>query len=225
MCLVAQSCPSLCNPMDCSPPGSSVHGVLQARTLEWVAVSFSITLTLGQICLDITHSTFSGQLFCFTCPIFFPLLTTDSLSPVENKPHLFRVEFSPTFTPPPKCPEMSTLPNPCQNMPLSDHSGCFTDGPMIQGWPVKVLTRTFVGAHKQRCPLFFSQDFDCVDHNKLWIILKEMGIPDHLTCLLRNLNAGQEVTVRTGHGTTDWFQIEKGVCQGCILSPCLFNLW
>ena len=63
-----------------------------------------------------------------------------------------------------------------------------------------------------------------VDHNKLWKILKEMGIPDHLTCLLRNLYAGQEATVRTGHGTTDWFQIRKGVGQGCILSPCLFNL-
>ena len=64
-----------------------------------------------------------------------------------------------------------------------------------------------------------------VDHNKLWKILKEMGIPDHLTCLLRNLYAGQEATVRTGHGTTDWFQIGKGVCQGCILSPCLFKLY
>ena len=64
-----------------------------------------------------------------------------------------------------------------------------------------------------------------VDHNKLWKILKEMGIPDHLTCLLKNLYAGQEATVRTGHGTTDWFQIGKGVYQGCILSPCLFNLY
>ena len=67
--------------------------------------------------------------------------------------------------------------------------------------------------------------FDCVDHNKLRKILKEMGIPDHLTCLLRNLYAGQEATVRTGHGTTDWFQIGKGVRQGCILSPCLFNFY
>ena len=66
--------------------------------------------------------------------------------------------------------------------------------------------------------------FDCVDHNELWKILQEMGIPDHLTCLLRNLHAGQEATVRTGCGTTDWFQIGKGVHQGCILSPCLFNL-
>ena len=64
-----------------------------------------------------------------------------------------------------------------------------------------------------------------MDHNKLWNILKEMGIPDHLTCLLRNLYADQEATVRTGHGTIDWFQIGKGVCQGCILSPCLFNLY
>ena len=67
--------------------------------------------------------------------------------------------------------------------------------------------------------------FDCVDHNKLWKILKEMGIPEHLTCLFRNLYAGQEATVRTGHGTTDWFQIGKGVYQGCILSPYLFNFY
>ena len=67
--------------------------------------------------------------------------------------------------------------------------------------------------------------FDCVDHSKLWKILKEMGIPDHLTCPLRNLYAGQEATLRTGHGTTDWFQIGKGVCQHCILSPCLFNFY
>ena len=64
-----------------------------------------------------------------------------------------------------------------------------------------------------------------MDHNKLWKILQEMGIPDHITCLLRNLYAGQEVTVRTGHRTTDWFQIGKGICQGCMLSPCLFNLY
>ena len=71
----------------------------------------------------------------------------------------------------------------------------------------------------------YAKTFDCVDHNKLWKILKEMGILDHLTCLLRNLFAGQEPTVRTGHGTTDCFRIRKGVHQGCILSPCLFNLY
>ena len=75
------------------------------------------------------------------------------------------------------------------------------------------------------CFTDYAKAFDCVDHNKLWKILKEMGIPDHLICLLRNLYAGQEATVRTGHGTTDWFQIGKGVHQGCILSPCLFNLY
>ena len=74
------------------------------------------------------------------------------------------------------------------------------------------------------CFIDYAKAFDCVDHNQLWKILKEMGIPDHLTSLLRNLYAGQEATVRTGHGTTDWFQIGKGVRQGCILSPCLFNL-
>ena len=71
----------------------------------------------------------------------------------------------------------------------------------------------------------YAKAFDCVDHNKLWKILKEIRIPEHLTCLLRNLYAGQEATVRTGRGTTDWFQIGKGVCQGCILSPCLLNFY
>src|SRR5574337_2130463 len=73
------------------------------------------------------------------------------------------------------------------------------------------------------CFTAYAKAFDCVDHSKLWKILKEMGIPDHLTCLLRNLCAGQEATVRTGHGTTHGFQIAKGVHQDCILSPCLFN--
>ena len=75
------------------------------------------------------------------------------------------------------------------------------------------------------CFIDYAKAFDGVDHNKLWEILKEMGIPDHLTSLLRNLYAGQEATVRTGHGTTDWFQIGKGVCQGYILSPSLFNFY
>ena len=75
------------------------------------------------------------------------------------------------------------------------------------------------------CFIDYAKAFDCVDHNKLWKIMKEMGIPEYLTCLLRNLYAGQEATVRTGHGTTDWVPIGKGVRQGCILSPCLFNLY
>ena len=75
------------------------------------------------------------------------------------------------------------------------------------------------------CFIDYVKAFDCVDHNQLWEILQEMGIPDHLICLLRNLYAGQEATVRTGHGTMDWFQFGEGVCQGCILSPCLFNFY
>ena len=75
------------------------------------------------------------------------------------------------------------------------------------------------------CFIDYAKAFNCVDHNKLWKILQEMGIPDHLTCLLRNQYEGQEATVRTGHGTTDWFQIGKGVHQRCILSPCLFNFY
>ena len=75
------------------------------------------------------------------------------------------------------------------------------------------------------CFIDYAKAFDCVDHNKLWRILKETGMPDHLICLLRNLYAGQEATVRTEHATADWFQIGKGVCQGCILSPCLFTLY
>ena len=77
---------------------------------------------------------------------------------------------------------------------------------------------------KNICFIDYAKAFDCVDHNKLWEILKEMGIPDHLTCLLRNLYAGQETTVIIRHGTSDWFKIGKGVPQGCILSPSLFNL-
>ena len=92
---------------------------------------------------------------------------------------------------------------------------------------------TFVGSLKKQeyqkniffCFIDYAETFDCVDHNRLWTVLQEMGIPDHLTCLLRNLYAGQETTVRNGHGTTDWFQIGKGVHQGCMLSPCLFNLY
>ena len=98
----------------------------------------------------------------------------------------------------------------------------------------EVRLPTSVGSSKKQessrkntyfCFVDDTKAFDCVDHNKLWKILQEMGIPDHLTCLLRNLYAGQEATVRTAHRTTDWFQIGKGVHQACILSPCLFNLY
>ena len=97
----------------------------------------------------------------------------------------------------------------------------------------EVKLPTSVGSSKKQefqkniyfCFINYTKAFDCVDHNDLWKILQEMGISDHLTCLLRNLYAGQEATIRTGHGTTDWFLRGKGVGQGCILSPCLFNLY
>ena len=96
----------------------------------------------------------------------------------------------------------------------------------------EIKLQTSVGSLKKQessksiyfCLIDYAKAFNCVDHNRLWKNLKEMGIPDHLTCLLRNLYADQEATVRTGHGKIDWFQIGKGVRQGCILSPCLFNL-
>ena len=92
---------------------------------------------------------------------------------------------------------------------------------------------TYVGSSKKQefkkniyfCFIIYPKSFDCVDDNKLWKILKNMAIPDHLTCLLRNMYTGQEATVRTRHGTTNWFQTRKGVHKGCILSPCLFNLY
>jgi len=97
----------------------------------------------------------------------------------------------------------------------------------------EIKLSTSVGSSKKKrvseiiyfCFVHYAKAFDCVNHNKLWRILKDMGILDHLTCLLRNLYAGQEATVKTGHGTTDWFQRGKGVRQACILSPCLFNLY
>ena len=98
----------------------------------------------------------------------------------------------------------------------------------------KIKLQTSAGSSKKQeefqkniyfCFIDYAKAFDCMDRNKLWKILKEMGIPDHLTCLLRNVYAGQEAAVRTWHGTTDWFRIGKGVRQGCILSPCLFNLY
>ena len=104
----------------------------------------------------------------------------------------------------------------------------FPGGPVVLNLPAKDM-RLIPGLGRSHmlyfCFIDYAKAFDCVDHNKLWKILEEMGIPDHLTRLLRNLYTGQEATVRTGHGTTDWFQIGKGVHQVCILSPCLFNLY
>ena len=114
------------------------------------------------------------------------------------------------------------------NCELPDVQACFTKG---RGTKYHIANICWIieKARQFKITIYFcfidgAKDFNRVDHNKLWKILKEMGIPDHLTCLLRNLYGGQEATVRTGHGTTDWFQIGKGLHQGCILSPCLFNI-
>ena len=114
------------------------------------------------------------------------------------------------------------------NYELSDVQARFQKGRGTRGQIANILWIIENAREFQKntyfCFIAYPKAFDCVDHNKLWKI-QEMGIPDHLTCLLRNLYARQEATVRTGHRTTDWFQIGKGVCQGCILSPCLFNLY
>ena len=115
------------------------------------------------------------------------------------------------------------------NQELPDVQAGFRKG---RGTRDKLLTS--VGSSKKQecsrktsifCLIDYAKAFDCVIHNKLWKILQEMGIPDHLTCLLRNVDASQEATVRTGHGTMDWFYTGKGICEGCILSLCLFNLY
>ena len=115
------------------------------------------------------------------------------------------------------------------NQELPDVQAGFTKGRGSRDQIVNILWIIKKSRELQKtiyfCLTAFAKTFDCMDHNKLWKILREMGIPDHLTCLLRNLHVGQEATVRTGHGTMDWFQIGKGVYQGYILSPCLFNLY
>ena len=115
------------------------------------------------------------------------------------------------------------------NLELTDVQDGFIKGRGTRDQIANICWITEKAREFQKCIYFcfidYTKAFDCVDHNKMWKILQEMGILDHLTCLLRNLYAGQAATVRTRHGKTEWFQIGKGVCQGCVLSPCLFNLY
>ena len=153
-----QLCPTLCDPIDGSPRGSSVPGILQTRTLEWVAISFS-------------------NVQCMK---------------VKNE---------------------SAVAQSCQT--LSDPMDCSPPGSSVHGiFQARVLELVAITFSYR--VLILAVPCNCVDHNKLWKILQEMGISDHLTCLLRNLYAGQEATIRTGYGITDWLQIGKGIHQDCI---------
>ena len=169
---VTESCLTLHDPMDCSLPGSSIHGIFQARVLEWIAIS---------------HAN----------KVIFKILQAKLQQYVNHELPDIQAQFKKGRG------NRNQIANICQIIEKAREYQkniyfCFID---------------------------YAKAFGCVDHNKLWKILEEMGIPGHLTCLLRNLYAGQEATVRTEHGKTHWFQTGKGVCQGCILSPCLFNLY
>ena len=210
-----QSCPTLCDPIDVSPPGSPIPGILQARTLEWVAISFSNAWkwkvkvkSLSRVRLSdpmdrslpgsSIHGIFQARVlewgaiaFCENEPKKGNLWTTTWTMDYQ----MFKLDSEKTEESEIKLPK-SAGPSKEQESSQKNIYFCFID---------------------------YDKAFDCVDHNKLWKILKEMGIPDHLTCFLINLYADQEATVRTGHGTPDWFQIRKGIHQSCILSLCLFN--
>ena len=175
----AQSCPTLCNSLDWSHPGSSGHEIFQARILEWVAISFSRESSSPW---DKTRISW----------VVGRLLTTEP----SRLWTWFSLILNLNFT---------SLTQPCQIH-----------------WKLKCLS---IASSLYFCFIDYTKAFDCVDHNKLWKILQETGIPDHLTCPLRNLYAGPQVTVETGHRKTDWLQIGKGVRQGCISPPCLFNLY
>ena len=188
---------TLCDPIDGSPPGPTVPGILWARTLEWVAISFSNAWKWKVKGKSLSH---------------VRLLATPWAAAYQAPPSMgfSRQEY------------WSGVPLPS---PSADASG-------KHKWFLYTYVSTDVGSSKKQessrktptSALLTMPRLLILDHSKLWKILKEMGMPDHLTFLLRNLYAGQEATVRTGHGTTDWFQIGKGICQGYISSPCLSNL-
>ena len=196
-------------PMDCRSLGSSVLGTLQARILEWIAIPFSV------------RSSWPRDRTQVSCIIgrFFTVWATREAHVLDIFEYKWWI-----------CSRIINILCGVVREPWTpDVQAGFRKG---RGTRDQVANIHWI-IEKARvfqkniyfCFIDYAKDFDCVDHNKPWKILKEIGIPDHLTCLLRNLYAGQEATVRTGHGTTDWFQIRKGVRQGCILSPCLFNLY
>ena len=205
-----QSCSTLCDPIDGSPPGSPVSGILKARTLEWVAIAFSNVWkwrvkvkSLSCVWLLATPWTvahqappsmgFSRQEYWSGVPLPSPALILHA-SKVMLKILQARLQQ-------------------CVNCELPDVQAGFRKGRGIRDQIANICWIIEKAREFQKniyfCFINYTKAFDCdcVDHNKLWKILREMGISDHLTCLLRNLYAGQEATIRTGHGTTDWFQI------------------
>ena len=196
-------CLTLCDPMDCNLPGSSIHGILQARILEWVAISFS----------SVSSKPRDGTWVFCTAGRLFTIGATR-----EEPPHASKVMLK----------ILQVRLQQYVNCEIPDVPAGFRKGRGTRDQIANICWIIEKAREFQKniyfCFIDYAKAYDNVDHNKLWEILREMGIPDHLTCLLRNLYAGQEGTVRTGHRTTDGFQIGKRLHQGCILSLCLFNL-
>ena len=189
----------------------TVHGVLQARILERISIPFSRGSSQTR---DWTWS---------------PMLQVDSL-PAEPPGKPNKYTYTTRYISRKIKSKVSIYLHTCvcsniihNNQAMKPPKYLWLDEWINKMWYIHAMKHcSTLKKNIYFCFIDYAKAFDCVDHNKLWKILKEMGIPDHLTCLLRNLYAGQEATVTTGHGTTDWFQIGKGVRQGCILSPCLF---
>ena len=225
LCLITQSYPTLCDPMDCSPPGSSVHGDSPGKNtgVGCHALLQGIFPTQGSN-LGLLHCRW--MLYGLSHQGSSCLVSSKSDVLHENFPTVLHLALV----------KLQSGQRTKQVAPQSNCTCCPSRGgggeqtPRLRSIAAADCAPTKdilgVGAHiRSRADFLTLPVKPSSDHKSLWKILKQMGIPDHLTCLLRNLYAGQESTVRTRYGTMDWFQIGKGVRQGCILSPCLFNLY
>ena len=206
-----RSCPTLCDPMDCSLPGSSIHGIFQARILEWVAIAFS-----GNSSWLISNP---KRWCCESVAVNIPANMENSavatrLEKVSFHPNLKERQCQRMFKLPHNCTHLTHYQSNAQNSPsqasavrepeLPDVQAGFRKGRGTRDQIANICWTIRKAKEFQKniyfCFIDYAKAFDCVDHSKLWKILKEMGIPDHLICLLRNLHTGQEETVRTGHG-------------------------
>uniref|UniRef100_A0A8B9WTZ9 RNA-directed DNA polymerase n=1 Tax=Bos mutus grunniens TaxID=30521 RepID=A0A8B9WTZ9_BOSMU len=239
---VTQSCPTLCDPMNCSTPASlsitNSRSSLKLMSIESVMPSSHLILCHPLLLLPPIPPSirvFSNEsTLCMRWPKYWSF--SFSIIPSKEYPGLisFRMDWLDLLALISHASKvmLKILQARLQqnvNQELQDVQAGFRKGRGTRHQMANICWIIEKAREFQKniyfCFIDYAKAFDCVDHNQLWKILKEMGIPDHLTCLMRNLYAGQEATVRTGHGTTDWFQIGKGVHQGCILSPCLFNLY